>query len=50
MVRDVMDAGANGVIMGRNVWGYKDPVSMIKAISKIIHEDETLEDVLKMIE
>lgn len=39
MVRDIMDAGANGVIMGRNVWGYKDIPSIIEAISKIVHEE-----------
>jgi len=49
IVRGVMDAGANGVIMGRNVWGYKDPVAMIKAISKIVHEDESVESALKII-
>lgn len=49
MVRDAMDAGAHGVIMGRNVWGYKDPSAMTKAISKIVHEEESFEKALKMI-
>lgn len=39
MVGDIMDAGAKGVIMGRNVWGDKDPLAMIEAISKIVHGD-----------
>jgi len=49
IVRDVIDAGAKGVIMGRNVWGYKNPVAIIKAISKIVHDDENLENALKII-
>jgi len=43
IVRDVMDAGAKGVIMGRNVWGYRRPAAMVGAISKIVHEDASFE-------
>jgi len=50
IVWGVMEAGANGVIMGRNVWGYKDPVAMIEAVSKIVHEEESVENTLKIIE
>ena len=39
MVKDIMDAGGKGVIMGRNVWGDKDPIGMIRSISKIVHEE-----------
>lgn len=49
IVGDVTEAGANGVIMGRNVWGCRDPVAMIEAISKIIHEEESVENALKTI-
>jgi len=49
IVRDVMDVGAKGVIMGRNVWGHKDPAAMVKAISKMVHEGETAENALKII-
>lgn len=49
MVQDVMDAGAKGVIMGRNVWGYKDPSAMVKAISKIVHEGYSAEEALKLL-
>lgn len=49
IVEDVMQAGSKGVIMGRNVWGYKDPAAMIKAISKIVHEGENVENAIKMI-
>jgi len=49
MVHDVISAGAKGVIMGRNVWGHKDPVAIIKAISKIVHEEESVENAIKII-
>jgi fructose-bisphosphate aldolase/2-amino-3,7-dideoxy-D-threo-hept-6-ulosonate synthase len=44
IVEDVMDAGGKGVIMGRNVWGDKDPMSMISAIRKIVHEGADVEE------
>ncbi len=47
MVEDVMDAGAKGVIMGRNVWGDSKPASVIRAIHGIVHEEKTAEKVLK---
>jgi len=50
IVRDVMDTGAKGVIMGRNVWGYRDPVAMIRVISRIVHEDESFENAIKQLD
>jgi len=49
IVGDVMEVGAKGVIMGRNVWGHKDPVAMVRAISKIVHEEESFESAVKII-
>ena len=46
-VRDAMDCGAKGVSMGRNVWTYKDPTSLIRAICQIVHEDASVEEALK---
>lgn len=43
MVRGAVDAGANGVMMGRNVWQRDDPAAMIDAIRAIVHEDATPE-------
>ena len=43
MVRGAMDAGANGVMMGRNVWQRDDPGAMVQAIRAIVHEDATPE-------
>ncbi len=49
IVRDVMDSGANGVIMGRNVWGDRDPMAMIRAIRTIIHEDGSVEEATRIL-
>lgn len=50
IVRDVMNAGAKGVIMGRNVWGYKHPVAMVGAILKIVHEDASFESATRVLD
>jgi DhnA family fructose-bisphosphate aldolase class Ia len=35
-VKNVMDAGAIGTSIGRNIWQYKEPRKMIVAISKVV--------------
>lgn len=49
MVRDAMDAGCNGVAIGRNIWKHKKIEKLCEAIAAIIHEDISLEDGLKII-
>ena len=48
-VREAMDCGAAGVSVGRNVWTYKDPASMTRAICRIVHDDTSPEKALKEI-
>lgn len=48
-VREAMDCGARGVSVGRNVWMYKDPTAMTKAICRIVHDDASTEGALKEI-
>ncbi len=48
-VKDAMDAGASGVIMGRNVVRSNMMVSLCKAITAIIHNDITLEQALEIL-
>jgi putative autoinducer-2 (AI-2) aldolase len=36
-----MKAGAAGVDIGRNIWQSDNPIPMIKAVRKIVHEDAT---------
>ncbi|MCD6513367.1 MAG: fructose-bisphosphate aldolase [Candidatus Odinarchaeota archaeon] len=47
MVEDALDAGAVGVIFGRNVWHKRDARIMAKALYKIIHDNYTTEEVMK---
>lgn len=49
-VRAVMNAGANGVVVGRNVFQHRDPRSMIRALKMIIHEDKSVEEVARLVE
>jgi len=46
-VRDAMDCGAKGVSMGRNVWTYKDPAAITRAICQIVHQDASVEEAMK---
>lgn len=43
-VKDAMDAGAKGVVMGRNVWQHEDPAGMTRALAKIIHDDASVDE------
>lgn len=47
MVSDSIEAGAVGVAFGRNVFQSEDPTKMVSALSRIIHENHTVEEVLK---
>jgi fructose-bisphosphate aldolase, class I len=38
-VENVMAAGAKGVVVGRNVFQHKDPVTMGKAIIHVVHDE-----------
>jgi fructose-bisphosphate aldolase/2-amino-3,7-dideoxy-D-threo-hept-6-ulosonate synthase len=47
MVKEVMEAGATGVTIGRNVWGHPDPVGMTRAIRKIVMQNASVKEALK---
>ena len=47
MVYDSIQAGGAGVAFGRNIFQSQDPTKMVRAISKIVHENYTIEEVLK---
>jgi len=49
-VREAMDCGARGVSVGRNVWTYKDPTAITRAICRIVHDDASTEEALREIE
>lgn len=45
--RDILDVGAAGVAVGRNVWQSDNPDRVSKALEKIIFENKSVEDALK---
>jgi fructose-bisphosphate aldolase/2-amino-3,7-dideoxy-D-threo-hept-6-ulosonate synthase len=47
MVKDAMEAGAMGVVMGRNVWQHKNPAAMTRSLASIIHENASVEEALR---
>lgn len=47
MVKSVMDAGAIGVTIGRNVWEHPDPTGMTLALRKIVIRDASVDEALK---
>jgi len=49
-VKAVMSAGANGVVVGRNVFRHKNPVGMIRAIMAVVHESRDPEEAVKLVE
>jgi putative autoinducer-2 (AI-2) aldolase len=48
MARNAIDQGASGVDMGRNIFQSDAPVSMIKAVRKVVHENYTPEQAYEL--
>ena len=44
-VEGAIEAGANGIMIGRSIWKSEDPKRTVDALTKIIHEDATVSDV-----
>ena len=49
VVRDTLDAGAKGVVFGRNIWQNPAPAKVIKALRHLIHEDGSVDDALNLL-
>lgn len=49
MAKGALQAGAIGVIFGRNVFQAEDPTAMVKALRAIVHEDADVTDALKLL-
>ncbi|RLF67809.1 MAG: fructose-bisphosphate aldolase [Thermoplasmata archaeon] len=47
VARDVIEAGGAGVVVGRNVFQRSDPVTMMRAIVRVVHKDEDPEEVAR---
>jgi fructose-bisphosphate aldolase / 2-amino-3,7-dideoxy-D-threo-hept-6-ulosonate synthase len=44
VLKDVMDAGGRGCAVGRNLWQYCDPLSMLEAIKAVVHRGATVDE------
>ncbi len=48
MVRDAIDVGASGLSIGRNIFQAENPTLFVRRLSKIVHEDYTVEEAEKV--
>ena len=48
-IRGAMDAGADGVVIGRNVWQAASPTGMTQALVALVHHDASVDDVLHIL-
>jgi class I fructose-bisphosphate aldolase len=48
-VKGVIDAGGNGVAVGRNVWQHDQPFKMAGALRALVIEGKSLEEALKIV-
>ena len=49
MVEGALAAGAAGLSIGRNAFQHENPTKMVQALSKIVHENASVEDALQML-
>ena len=48
LVNDVLEAGAAGVIFGRQIWQQPDPAAALRAVSAMVHDDATVAEALEL--
>ncbi|HOZ12199.1 MAG TPA: hypothetical protein PLP59_06980 [Thermotogota bacterium] len=48
-IRSALDAGASGIAVGRNIWGYREPGKMTAALCAIIHDEAPVEKALRIL-
>lgn len=48
--RDSLDAGCSGIAYGRVIWGHKNVKGICSALLKVIHEDASVDDALRLLE
>jgi len=49
VVKGCMEAGGAGTSMGRNIFQHRDPKAVTAAICKIVHEEASVEEAVKML-
>jgi DhnA family fructose-bisphosphate aldolase class Ia len=50
VVHGAMQAGAAGVVFGRNIWQHPDPAGMIQALDQIIHHGSNVPEALGVLQ
>ena len=48
-VKTALDAGAAGVVVGRNIWGHSDPRAISTALNRIIHHNASVDEALDLL-
>jgi DhnA family fructose-bisphosphate aldolase class Ia len=49
MVHDSVQAGASGTSIGRNIFQHENPTAMCRAITKIVHDNASVEEAIKVL-
>ncbi len=49
-IRGALDAGASGVVIGRNVWQAASPIDMTRALVALVHQDASVDDALRILD
>ena len=49
LVKNSIDAGCMGCLVGRNVWQHEEPQKVIAALMKIVHENVSVKEALKIL-
>lgn len=47
LVEEGLEAGASGIVFGRNITRAKDPEKMVRDIQQLIHSNKTVDEILK---
>jgi fructose-bisphosphate aldolase/2-amino-3,7-dideoxy-D-threo-hept-6-ulosonate synthase len=47
MVKDAVEVGGAGTSIGRNVFQAEDPTKMVRAFSRIVHDDASVDEAMK---
>lgn len=48
-IRGALDAGAVGVVIGRNVWQSASPAGMTRALAALVHRDVSVDDAMHIL-
>jgi class I fructose-bisphosphate aldolase len=46
MVEGALQAGAQGISIGRNAFQHQNPTKMVQALSKIVHSGASIEEAI----